>query len=173
MSVANAVTLGTLAAIRPHGQTPWTLGIVRRMKRMTSDRAEIGLQVIANTLVGVDLVEQRKSGTSGSARDEYSVNGEVAVMNGRTFYGLFLALRKRDADSGVQSLIIPAAEYQPAKKLRLVTSKASNPIRFGRLLEQQPDWVWATLESSDQTAPLPSVHSILGQEPVPPAAANE
>jgi len=171
MSVANAVTLGTLAAIRPHGQTPWTLGIVRRMKRMTADRAEIGLQVIANTLVGVDLVEQRKSGGSGS--DEYSVNGEVAVINGRTFYGLFLALRKRDADSGVQSLIIPAAEYQPAKKLRLVTSKASNPIRFGRLLEQQPDWVWATLESSDQTAPLPSVHSILGQEPVPPAAANE
>ena len=32
------------------------------MKRMTADRAEIGLQVIANTLVGVDLVEQRKSG---------------------------------------------------------------------------------------------------------------
>jgi hypothetical protein len=73
----------------------------------------------------------------------------------------------------VQSLIVPAVEYQPAKKLRLVTSKASNPIRFGRLLEQQPDWVWATLESSDQTAPLPSVHSILGQAPVPPAAANE
>ena len=33
MSVANTVTLGTLAAIRPHGQTRWTLGIVRRMKR--------------------------------------------------------------------------------------------------------------------------------------------
>ena len=61
MSVANMVTLGTLAAIRPHGQTPWTLGIVRRMKRMTADRAEIGLQVIANTLIGVDLVEQRKN----------------------------------------------------------------------------------------------------------------
>ena len=60
MSVANAVTLGTLVAIRPHGQALWTLGIVRRMKRLTTDRAEIGLQVIANTLVGVELVEQRK-----------------------------------------------------------------------------------------------------------------
>ena len=61
MSVANAVTLGTLAAIRPHGQRVWALGIVRRMRRLTTDRAEIGLQVIANALVGVDLVEQRKA----------------------------------------------------------------------------------------------------------------
>jgi hypothetical protein len=165
MSVANAVTLGTLAAIRPHGQVPWTLGIVRRMKRMTADRAEIGLQVIANTLVGVDLVEPRK-GT-----DDYSVNGEPTV-SGRTFHGLFLALRKRETDPGVQSLIVPASEYQPAKRLKLVTSKAVNPIRFGRLLEQQPEWVWATVESGDQTAPLPSVQSIMG-EIVPPAAANE
>jgi hypothetical protein len=166
MSVANAVTLGTLAAIRPHGQMPWTLGIVRRMKRMTADRAEIGLQVIANTLVGVDLVEQRKGDD-----DDYSVNGEPTI-NGRTFHGLFLALRKRESEPGVQSLIVPAPEYQPAKRLKLVTSKVVNPIRFGRLLEQQPDWVWATVESGDQTAPLPSVQSIMG-DIVPPAAANE
>ena len=48
MSIANAVTLGTLAAIRPQGQRVWALGIVRRMRRLTSDRAEIGLQIIAN-----------------------------------------------------------------------------------------------------------------------------
>jgi hypothetical protein len=165
MSVANAVTLGTLAAIRPHGQSPWTLGIVRRMKRMTADRAEIGLQVIANTLVGVDLVEQRKGGDA-----DYSVEGEVTTINGRTFHGLFLALRKRETDSAVQSLIVPAVEYQPAKRLKLKTSKAISPIRFGRLLEQQPEWVWATVESGDLTAPLPTVDSIME---IPPAAANE
>jgi hypothetical protein len=169
MSVANMVTLGTLAAIRPHGHMPWTLGIVRRMRRMTADRAEIGLQVIANTLVGVDLIEQRKGGSDG----DYSVDGEAITINGRTFQGLFLALRKREGDSAVQSLIVPAAEYQPAKRLKLMTTKASNPIRFGRLLEQQPDWVWATVESADHTAPLPSVNSILGAEQIPPAAANE
>ena len=57
MSVINAVTLGTLAAIRPQTQVRWTLGIVRRMKRLTTERAEIGLQVIANNLVGVELAE--------------------------------------------------------------------------------------------------------------------
>jgi hypothetical protein len=161
------VTLGTLAAIRPHGQTPWTLGIVRRMKRMTADRAEIGLQVIANTLVGVDLIEQRKSVDA-----DYSVDGEMTTINGRTFHGLFLALRKRDAVSGVQSLIVPASEYQPAKRLKLMTIKSINPIRFGRLLEQQPEWVWATVEPIDLNAPLPSISTIMGEE-IPPAAANE
>jgi hypothetical protein len=163
MSVANAVTLGTLAAIRPHGQTPWMLGIVRRMKRMTSDRAEIGLQVIANSLVGVDLVEQRKS-----IESDYSVDGETTA-NGRAFQGLFLALRKRDADTGVQSLIVPAVEYQPTKRLKLVTSKSVNPVRFGRLIEQQPEWVWATVESLEFNAP----QAALVGEAIPPAATNE
>ncbi len=164
MSVANAVTLGTLAAIRPHGQPPWTLGIVRRMRRMTADRAEIGLQVIANTLVGVDLVEQRKN------RDaDYSVDGEATTINGRAFHGLFLTLKKRDGDTPVQSLIVPAAEYQPTKRLKLMTSRSINPIRFGRLLEQQPDWVWATVEPLDMSAPIPTISGA----PIPPAAANE
>jgi hypothetical protein len=164
MSVANAVTLGTLAAIRPHGQSPWTLGIVRRMKRMTTDRAEIGLQVIANTLLGVDLIEQRKNLDA-----DYSVDGEATTINGRSFQGLFLALKKREADSMVQSLIVPAAEYQPTKRLKLLTSKSSSPIRFGRLLEQQPDWVWATVEPLELNTPMPTITGAT----IPPAAANE
>jgi cyclic-di-GMP-binding protein len=168
MSVANAVTLGTLAAIRPHGQTPWTLGIVRRMRKMTADRAEIGLQVIANSLIGVDLVEQRKRGES-----DYSVDGEAVTINGRTFHGLFLTLKKREADAAVQSLIVPAAEYQPNKRLKLMTSKSTNPIRFGRLLEQQPDWVWATVEQPlELTQPMPSSNTVT-RTMIPPAAANE
>jgi hypothetical protein len=53
--------------------------------------------------------------------------------------------------------------------LKLHTSKAVNPIRFGRLIEQQPDWVWATVEPLDLTGPMPTMLSA----EVPPAAANE
>ncbi len=140
MSVANAVTLGTLAAIRPQMQAVWTLGIVRRMRRLTSDRAEIGLQVIASTLVGVDLIEQRRSIDA-----DYSVDGETTI-NGRVFHGLFLTLKKRDSEHPVQSLIIPAIEYQPTRRFRVQTSQSLSSIKFGRLIEQQPDWVWSTVE---------------------------
>ncbi len=164
MSAATAVTLGTLAAIRPHGESQWTLGIVRRIRRMTSDRAEIGLQVIANTLVGVELVEQRRNPDA-----DYSVDGEDTTVSGRSFHGLFLALRKREADSSVQSLIVPAAEYQPTKRLALIAARTTNPVRFGRLLEQQPEWVWATVETYNlgESLAAPTV------APVRPTAANE
>ena len=78
MSVANAVTLGTLAAIRPQGQRVWAPGIVRRMRRLTADRAEIGLQIVANSLSTIDLVEQRKPQAA-----DYSVDGEATTINGR------------------------------------------------------------------------------------------
>jgi hypothetical protein len=142
MSVANAVTLGTLAALRPHGQRNWALGIVRRMKRLTSDRAEIGLQVIANALSGGELIEQRKS-----IDNDYSVDGEATTINGRMFAGLHLSLRKRDNDPAVQSLIVPAVEYQPAKRFKVQSARGAHAIRLGRLLEQQPDWVWTAVES--------------------------
>ncbi len=141
IQVANAVTLGTLVAIHPHGQPRWTLGIIRRMKRTAADRAEIGLQIVADTISSVDLVEQRKRGA-----DEYSIDGEGTTINGRRFGALLLALRARDAEPMVQSLIVPAVEYQPVKRYRLSTSKTDYTIRFGRLIEQQPDWIWTAIE---------------------------
>ena len=147
MSVANAVTLGTLAALRPHGQQVWALGIVRRMRRLTSDRAEIGLQVIANAVSSVDLIEQRKS-----HEEDYAVDGEATTINGRIFQGLYLSLRKREGDRAVQSLIMPAIEYQPARRFNLQMPRTTHAVRLGRLLEQQPDWVWTAVEPFERGA---------------------
>ena len=141
IQVANAVTLGTLVAIHPHGQPRWTLGIIRRMKRTAADRAEIGLQIIADTISAVELAEQRKR-----TADEYSIEGEGTTINGRRFGALLLALRARDGEPMVQSLIVPAVEYQSAKRYRLTSAKTDYSIRFGRLIEQQPDWIWTAIE---------------------------
>jgi hypothetical protein len=140
MSVVNAVTLGTLAAIRPPAQGRWTLGIVRRMKRLTTERAEIGLQIIANNLVGVELTETKR------AEPEASIEGEAPTVNSRSFNGLFLSLKKRDGETTVQTLVVPPGEYQPGKRLHMSVAQSSQRIAFGRVLEQHPDWVWATVE---------------------------
>jgi hypothetical protein len=147
IQVANAVTLGTLVAIHPHGQPRWTLGIIRRMKRTAADRAEIGLQIIADTISAVDLAEQRKRGA-----DEYSIDGEGTTIDGRRFGALLLSLRARDGEPMVQSLIVPAVEYQAARRYRLATAKTDYSIRFGRLIEQQPDWIWTAIEPLQTTA---------------------
>ena len=69
-----------------------SLGIVRRMKRLTTDRAEVGLQIIANNLVGVELAEQKR----GDA--DYSIDGEVPTVSSRRFHGLFLTLKNARAN---------------------------------------------------------------------------
>jgi hypothetical protein len=143
MTIISSMTLGTLTAIRGQSDALWMLGIVRRMKRLTTDRAEIGLQIIANNLVGVELAEQKR----GDA--DYSIDGEVPTVSSRRFHGLFLTLKKRESEFAVQTLIVPAGEYQPGKRLRMSVAKTSNSIAFGRLLEQQPDWIWATIEPLD------------------------
>ena len=161
VGAAGTVALGTLAAIRPHDDPAWMLGIIRRIRRKTAERAEIGMQIVANSLVGVELAEVHK------ASDAYSVDGETTTQ-GRRDHGLFLALRTRDDEQEVQSLIVPRAEYQPGKRLHLTSARASNPVRFGRLLERQSDWVWAMVESGDVTAPLPAVSDIVGVALPPP-----
>ena len=101
--------------------------------------------MIANALSAVDLIEQRKS------RDaDYSVDGEATTVNGRVFQGLYLSLRKREGGAAIQSLIMPAVEYQPAKRFKVQTDGSLNAIRLGRLLEQQPDWVWTAVEPFDR-----------------------
>jgi hypothetical protein len=104
------------------------------------------LQVIANNLVGVELSSPKRGD------GDYSVDGEVPTINSRRFHGLFLSLRKRNTDTPIQTLIVPAGEYQPGKRLHMSVAKSSHSITFGRLLEQQPDWIWATVESLDIAA---------------------
>ena len=56
MSVAMELTLNMLVAIRRRDQDAWVLGIIRRMRRLSSRDAEIGLQLIANGLVSAELL---------------------------------------------------------------------------------------------------------------------
>ena len=141
MSVATEVTLSMLVAIHQRGQDTWVMGIVRRMRRLSAGVAEIGLQLIANTLVNASLLEQRKM------RDgNYAVNGEHATDAGRRFYGLFLSFNRRASEPAVQSLIVPPVEYQPGKRYTLQEQNTVRTVRFGRLIEQQKDWVWTVIE---------------------------
>src|SRR5207237_2600887 len=80
MKAASDLPIGTLVAIRPQSGLQWTLGVVRRMRRHTSERTEIGLEIVASTLIGVDLIEQRRN-----SDPDYLVDGEDGIINGRSF----------------------------------------------------------------------------------------
>ena len=162
MRAASVFAIGTLVAIRPHRASQWTLGIVRRMRRQTSERTEIGMRIIASTIAGVDLVEQRRS-----AQADYLVDGEESVGSGRSFVALFLTLKKTESDPGVQSLVLPASEYHAGKRLTLVTSKTIYRVVLGSVMEKQPEWVWTAVEPQEIGTQFAASPAQSGETPRP------
>jgi hypothetical protein len=146
-AATEAIALGTLVALRLRDQNRWVLCIVRRMARRTNERVELGLEIMANALSGIELVEQRKFADTG-----YSVDGEQATVSGRTFSGLLLSVTARPGGPDVQSVVIPATEYQPAKRYKAKTVRATFPLRFGRQLDAQSDWAWIAIEPLERSA---------------------
>ena len=71
------------------------------------------------------------------------------MISGRSFIALFLTLHKGNRGHDVQSLIIPVGEYQPSKRLTLVTSKSIYRVVLGGPIEQQVDWVWTAIEPQE------------------------
>jgi hypothetical protein len=144
---AIALTLNMLVAIHRHGDSAWVMGIVRRMRRLSTRDAEIGLQLIATTLAGAELTELRMARGAG-----YPVTGDKSAAAGRHFRGLFLSFNRRPEEAPVQSLIVPALEFQPSRLYTLRTGLSTRTIRHGRLLEEHADWVWTVI---DPVSPAP------------------
>jgi hypothetical protein len=141
MSIASELTLSMLVAIRRHGEEAWVLGIVRRIRRLTTKDAEIGLQLIANSIASAALTEQKKLPDAS-----YSVNGENPARKGRQFDGLFLSFRRRPEEAPVQSLIVPSGEYHASRRYTLRAAGSVRTIRHGRLLEEHLGWVWTVID---------------------------
>ncbi len=141
MSIAGELTLSMLVAIRRRGEEVWAMGIIRRMRRLSTKDADIGLQIIAHTVASAELTEHKK------ARDgHYPINAETPVAAGRQFHGLFLSFKRQADEPPVQSLIVPTVEYHPSRRYTLRTGLSARTIRHGRLLEQHADWVWTVID---------------------------
>lgn len=140
MTAMTRVTLGTLVALRDEAGTAWTLGIVRRMKRQTAARADIGLQIIANDITDADLEEQKRTEV------DYVSDGMATTVSNRRVEALSLSLRKADGEAPVRTVVVASGDYKPGKRYLMTANGASHRIVFGRLLEQSSDWVWATVD---------------------------
>ena len=95
-----------LVAIRRRGEDAWVMGIVRRMRRLSAQDAEIGLQLIANTLASAELSSSARRATP-TIRSTAQHRRSPAAQ----FHGLFLSFNRRPDEPPVQSLIVPAVEY--------------------------------------------------------------
>ena len=131
----NDVIPGSLICIRENQDSPWTVSIVRRLRRLMVDHVEISLEFIGRKPRFIKLV------TAGdplpSFRDE--PGGKR-----RTFGALYLPLSERRPTLPIKTLLVPVAAFEEGGVGTLVSSEARYTLRFNKALEHHADFVWTT-----------------------------
>lgn len=149
---AECTTIGTLVAIHVEGESSWLLGIVRRLRHESSREADIGIEVVAQNLVQVQL--QAFAPTPEGYQEAETVTGFP-----HNFYGLYLPAEESSPKRKQRTVIIPRDEFEshkPEEPLSLVAGQFVYTIGLRHPLEKQADWAWAALE-------------VLNRKPVPEA----
>ena len=147
---AERTNIGTLVAIHVEGESSWLLGIVRRLRNESSRETDIGIEVVAQNLVQVQL--QAFAPTSDGYKEAETITGFP-----HNFYGLYLPAEDSSPKRKQRTLIIPRDEFdshKPEEPLSLVAGQFVYTIGLRHPLEKQADWAWAALE-------------VLNRKPVP------
>ena len=66
---------------------------------------------------------------------------------GERFEGLYLPPPSRpDKPLSMKTVIVPTSEYQEGRNVLLTTANSVYTVSMRHLVEQRPDWSWATIQ---------------------------
>ena len=94
-------------------------------------------------MVAVTLAAKRKPNEDMG----YVVDGLDLSTMGERFDGLYLPPPSRpDKPLAMKTLIVPSAEYAEGRHVLLTTAHSVYTLAFRHLVEQRPEWSWATVQ---------------------------
>jgi hypothetical protein len=141
--IGQSLTLGALVAVRQSDIDGWLLGVVRRLNKLSNEEVEAGVNIIAERMVAVTLAAKRRA----SEDMGYVVNGFDMSTMGERFEGLYLPPPSRpDKPLAMKTVIVPTSEYQEGRNVLLTTAHSVYTVSMRHLVEQRPDWSWATIQ---------------------------
>jgi cyclic-di-GMP-binding protein len=129
---------GALLALQLEDDPRWQLGIVRRLRRVSAEQTELGVEIISRN---VAQIMPKDLDVQGGA---YSVNGvdiDVA-LNGRSFHALYLPARRSARAALSPSMVLPPAEFSIGRTLSFLLDDHHHEICLAPPLERTKDWVW-------------------------------
>ena len=141
--IGQSLTLGALVAVRQSDVDAWLLGVVRRLNKVSNEEVEAGVNIIAERMVAVTLAAKRR------AHEEMGdvVNGLDMSTMGERFEGLYLPPPSRpDKPLAMKTVIVPTSEYAEGRNVILTTAHSVYTVSLRHLVEQRPDWSWATIQ---------------------------
>ena len=145
--IGQSLTLGTLVAVRQSDAGGWLLGVVRRLNKVSNEEVEAGVNIIAERVVAVTLAAKRRAHEDMG----YVINGLDMSTMGERFEGLYLPPPSRpDKPLAMKTIIVPTSEYAEGRNVLLTTARSVYTVSMRHLVEQRPDWSWATIQLVDK-----------------------
>lgn len=137
--------LSSLLGIQEEGDTRWKIGIVRRLKKISEDHTELGVEIVAqnSALIAPRPVASRDTG--------YSVDGIDVSGEGKGFDALYLAPMQSPGRVPRRSLLVPALEYRERRRFLLTFDNIADTIELTTALERNKDWVWSGFDIVHET----------------------
>jgi hypothetical protein len=141
--IGQSLSLGALVAVRQSDGDSWLLGVVRRLNKLSNEEVEAGVNIIAERMVAVTLASKRRPNEDMG----YVVDGLDLSTMGERFDGLYLPPPSRpDKPLTMKTLIVPSSEYAEGRNVVLTTANSVYTVAFRHLVEQRPEWSWATIQ---------------------------
>lgn len=150
--IGQSLTLGALVAVRQSDAGGWLLGVVRRLNKVSNEEVEAGVNIIAERVVAVTLAAKRRANEDMG----YIIDGQDMSTMGERFEGLYLPPPSRpDKPLAMKTVIVPTSEYAEGRNVLLTTAHSVYTVSMRHLVEQRPDWSWATIQLVDKKAREP------------------
>ncbi len=135
---SNRVLPGALVAFREHHNAPWTLAVVRRLRKRIGDRIDIGVEYIGRNPLVVTL----------AADVDRAADSTVASDRKRKHYAaLHLHESSGHPHLPFRTLILSAREFNAGRCLSLRSDGAEYTVRLKEPIEEQDGFVWLSYEA--------------------------
>jgi hypothetical protein len=127
---SNPIVPGTLIALREEAASPWTLGVVRRVKkRLAGKRVEIGVEYLGLDPRRVIVVGSDAEAKPGAAPPRFAA--------------LYLSGSVRYPALPMKTLILPARGFAPNDRLAVRSRTDAYTIQLKEPLDEQAEFIWS------------------------------
>lgn len=146
-ALAPGLALGSLIAVRQSDTAQWRLGIIRRLKKVSSSQTELGMSLIAERFKAIRLRPKR----SPNQDTGIAIEGPETALLGPAIESLYLPPPSRHHKPVLaKSVIIAASDYAAGRELILTTERSRYTVALRSIIEQRGEWCWATLSIVDK-----------------------
>jgi hypothetical protein len=134
---SSRVLPGAVVAFREHHHAPWTLAVVRRLRKRMGDRIDIGVEFVGRDPLVVTL-----------AADVDRIAGSTVASDSKRKYYAAIHLPESSGHPHLpfRTLILSAREFNAGRCLSVKSDGAEYTVRLKEPIEEQDSFVWLSYE---------------------------